>query len=548
MNLLVRKTVVIVVCFLCVTGGRCLAAGAAITNSEAAILADLFAGRTVLRIAIDIPREGMRVLSDSSDGPNRASARAQVREGGRVYTNVAIHLKGGAGSFRPIDDDPGFTLNFEKFAPGQSFHGLKKLSLNNAVQDPSFLNDKICRELFNAAGSPTPQAGFTTVHLNGRDLGIHILTEGFNKQFLRHYFTNVSGNLYQTHGNQEITQPLDVNSGDDPKNDSGLRALASAVREEDHAVRWRRLGETLDLDRFLSFMSMEIMLCHWDGYCMNQNNYRVFHDLGANKIVFIAHGTDQMFGTGTMRFGGDRSGASFPIFPSWHGAVAKAVMSIPEGRRLYLARFGELYTNLFHVDVLLKRVDDLSSVVEAAMTESGSPGLRAYQRIVDDLKAHIEARDKSLARQLAVALKPREVTASGPISLSGWTSKVQEGQPEFDQTATDSRPHVLHISATEGGATGSWRSRVSLEPGSYRFEGEIRVSGLVLANNGGGACLRTSSRRPPRRQLTVDGDWRKFACEFQLETARQVELVCELRALKGEAWFDTDKLQLVPVE
>ena len=209
---------------------------AATTNSEAAILADLFAGRTVLRIAIDIPPDGMRVLSDSSDGPNRASARARVREGGRVYTNVAIHLKGGAGSFRPIDDDPGFTLNFEKFAPGQSFHGLKKLSLNNAVQDPSFLNDKICRELFNAAGSPTPQAGFTTVRLNGRDLGIHILTEGFNKQFLRHYFTNVSGNLYQTHGNQEITQPLDVNSGDDPKNDSGLRALGE--RGTRRGSRW----------------------------------------------------------------------------------------------------------------------------------------------------------------------------------------------------------------------------------------------------------------------------------------------------------------------
>jgi spore coat protein CotH len=547
MNFIVRRAVAILVGLLCAAGGQSLAEGATTTNSEAAILADLFAGRTVLRLAIQIPSEGMRVLSDSPEGPNRASARAEVREGGRVYTNVAIHLKGGAGSFRPIEDDPGFTLNFEKFAPGQSFHGLKKLSLNNAVQDPSFLNDKICRELFKAAGSPTPQAGFTTVQLNGRDLGIHILTEGFNKQFLRHYFTNVQGNLYQTHGNQEITQRLDVNSGDDPKNDSGLRALATAVREQDRDARWRKLGETLDLDRFLSFMSMEIMLCHWDGYCMNQNNYRVFHDLGANKIVFIAHGTDQMFGTGTMRFGGDRSGANFPILPSWHGAVAKAVMSVPEGRRLYLARLGELYTNLFHVDVLLKRVDDLSAVVKTAMTESGSPRLRNYQRIVDDLKAHIVARDKSLARQLAVALRPREETPSGPIPLSGWISKAQEGQPKFDQAGLDSHPHVLHISAMQGNAGGSWRTRVSLEAGTYRFEGEIRVSGVESANNGGGACLRTSSRRP-RRQLTGDVDWRPFACEFQIEDAREVELVCELRALKGEAWFDTDKLQLVPVE
>lgn len=547
MNLIVRTVVAIVVGFLCVAGGRCFAEGAPKTNSEPAILVDLFAGRTVLRIAINIPAEGMKLLSESSDGPNRATTRAEVREGGRVYTNVAIHLKGGAGSFRPIDDDPGFTLNFEKFAPGQTFHGLKKLSLNNAVQDPTFLNDKICRELFNAAGSPTPRAGFTTVRLNGRDLGIHILTEGFNKQFLRHYFTNVAGNLYQTHGNQEINQPLDVNSGDDPKNDSGLRALASAVREEDRAVRWRRLGQTLDLDRFLSFMSMEIMLCHWDGYCMNQNNYRVFHDLAANKIVFISHGTDQMFGTGSMRFGEDMGGANVPIFPAWHGAVAKAVMSVPEGRRLYLARFGELYTNLFRVDVLLKRVDELSAVVKTAIAETDSSNLRAYQRIVDDLKSHIVQRDKSVARQLALASKPRDATSAGPIFLSGWTSKVQEGQPKFDKTAMDGRRHVLHISTEEGGATGSYRSRVSLDPGSYRFEGEIRVSGVVPANNGGGACLRTSTRRG-RRQFTGDGDWRKFSCEFQIENPRDIEFICELRALKGEAWFDTDTLRLVPVE
>src|SRR5260221_11409822 len=183
--------------------GRTSTAGiSASTNSDPAVLSDLFAGRTVLRIEISIPPQGLRALSRNGDGRQRPSALATVKEGGHIYTNVALHLKGGFGSYRPIDDDPGLTLNFAKAAPGQTFHGLKKLSLNNSVQDPTFLNDKIARELFNTAGSPTPRAGFTTVTLNGRDLGIHVLTEGFNKQFLKHYFTNLSGNLYQTHGNQ----------------------------------------------------------------------------------------------------------------------------------------------------------------------------------------------------------------------------------------------------------------------------------------------------------------------------------------------------------
>jgi hypothetical protein len=529
-------------------GGTVLAASSNSTNSETAYLADLFAGRTVLRFQIDIPSSGMRDLSRRWDGgQQRPFALATIKEGGQVYTNVAVHLKGGAGSYRPLADNPGLTLNFEQHAAGQSFHGLKKFSLNNSVQDPTFLNEKICRELFNSAGVPAPRAGFTTVQLNGRNLGIHVLTEGFNKQFLRHYFENVHGNLYQTHGNQEITDRLDVNSGDDPKNDSGLRALAQAVSEEDPAVRWRRLGQTLDVDRFISFMAMEIMLCHWDGYCMNQNNYRVFHDLGANKIVFIPHGMDQMFGMGTMLLGGEQSGAECPIFPQWHGAVADAVMSTAEGRRLYLARLGQLYTNLFHVDVLLKRVDELASVLKSVMEEPGSKPVRGYQRQIDLLKAHIAQRDKSLAGQLAEATKPRDPSFLAPIHLTGWVSKVQEGQLEVESSATESRSNLLHISAARGRASGSWRTRLKLEPGRYRFEGEMKVQSVVGARNGGGAGLRISGQRP-RHELTGSTDWRPFAYEFQVGGDLEIEFVCELRALSGEAWFDAEKLQVARVD
>ena len=529
-------------------GGTARAASFDVTNSESAYLADLFAGRTVLRIQIEIPARGIRDLAVHDwDSQHRPNALATVKEGGQVYTNVEVHVKGGAGSYRPIDDNPALTLNFEKDAPGQSFHGLKKLSLNNSVQDPTFLNEKICRELFNAAGSPAPRAGFTTVQLNGRNLGIHVLTEGFNKQFLRHYFENVHGNLYQTHGNQEITDRLDVNSGDDPKNDEGLKALATAVSEEDPAVRWSRLEKTLDVNRFMTFMALEVMLCHWDGYCMNQNNYRLFHDLGANRIVFIAHGMDQMFGTGTMRLGGEQSSADCPIFPPLRGAVADAVMTTPEGRRLYIARLGQLYTNLFHVDVLLKRVDELSSVVRSAMTNLGPRPAVDYQREVDDLKAHIEQRDKSLARQLAEASRPRDPRRSEPIHLTGWIKRIQDGQPEFDKSAEPSRPNVLHISATRGKAAGSWRSRIQLEPGRYRFEGEIRVKGVEAGSQGAGAGLRISGGRP-KRELSGSTDWRPFAYEFQVGGNHEVEFVCELRAVEGEVWFDAEKLQVVRVD
>jgi hypothetical protein len=147
---------------------------------------------------------------------------------------VALHLKGAAGSFRPLDWNPAMTLNFDKFSAGQRFHGLKKISLNNSVQDPSFLTEKICRELFEAAGVPVPRAAHAQVGLNGRDLGLYVLVEGFNKQFLKRYFKNTSGNLYDGGFVKEITDDLAINSGDNPKDRSRLDALAEAAGSESH--------------------------------------------------------------------------------------------------------------------------------------------------------------------------------------------------------------------------------------------------------------------------------------------------------------------------
>lgn len=131
--------------------------------------------------------------------------------------------------------------------------------------------------------------------INGRDLGLYVLSEGFGKSFLKRYFKNVSGNLYDGGFTQEVTSRLNTNSGDRPDDRSDLRRLANAANEPDPAKRWAQLNRLLDMDRFISFLAMEIMTCHWDEYAMNRNNYRLFHDLETDRMIFIPHGTDQMF-------------------------------------------------------------------------------------------------------------------------------------------------------------------------------------------------------------------------------------------------------------
>jgi hypothetical protein len=501
---------------------------------------DIFAGTNVLRIRLLIPNSGMSALRNTSwgNGQDRPRVKAIVREDGNIYTNVEVHLKGAAGSFRPVDDNPCFTLNFTKNAPGQTFHGYHKISLNNSVQDRSFLTEKICRELFEASGVPAPHAGFAKLELNGRDLGLRVMVEGWGKQFLKRYFTNTKGNLYDGGFVEDINGQLEVNSGDNPHDHSGLNALIRACDER--PIRFSRLQEVLDMDRFLSYMAMDIMVCDWDGYPMNHNNWRLFHDQAANKMVFMPHGMDQMFGV-------ERTTPECKILPRLQGRVARLLIDTPEGKSQYLERVAQLYTNVWHVDAILKRVEQLAAVIRPAIAESsGSSSARYHDAQVEDLKERISQRDDSLRRQLARLTQQPKLVGNDTLRLSGWGRRTQKGSPEF-RLEKSSEGHDLLYLAADGDTICSWRTKTTLEEGAYRFEGKIRTKNVKPSSGepNGGAGLRISGNGVAP-ELTGTQDWQSFSYPFDVsEGAGSVEVICELRASRGEAWFDMSALRVV---
>ncbi|MBI2946319.1 MAG: CotH kinase family protein [Verrucomicrobia bacterium] len=503
---------------------------------------EVFQSTNVWRIQIEISPAGIAALRNThwGNGQKRPTVRATIREGENVYHNVAVHLKGAAGSFRPIDRNPAFTLNFDKFMSNQSFHGLQKFSLNNSVQDRSFLSEQISRELFEAAGVPVPRAAHAKVALNGRDLGLYVLTEGFNKQFLKRYFKNTKGNLYDGGFIRDITDGLGINSGDYPNDHSGLKALAAAAFEPDPTKRMARLEQALDVDRFLSFLAMEVLLVHWDGYAMNRNNWRVFHDLDSKRMVFMPHGLDQTFGAP----GGRASGS---IMPGMQGLVARAVMNTSEGRRRYLERLSQLATNVFKVDSILQRVDELSARIRPAIAETGIDAGHRHDINVDRLKGRISQRIENLSHQLGAVVSVPRIEAGQAVRLSGWRPRTTLGAPGFPQPSVPDGGSLLNITAPGVSSIGSWRTRMLLEQGRYQFRGRIRTKDVrpIPGEDGTGAELRISQGAQPPG-LMGTSDWREFVYQFSVrDAATEVEFVCELKASGGEAWFDTGSLRLL---
>lgn len=491
---------------------------------------DLFEDAFVPVVFVQIPPAGIAALRRSP----RKYVTATLREGDTIYTNVAIRLKGGPGSFRPFDDHPAFTVNFDKFVKNQTFHGLKKIHLNNSVQDNSYISEKISRELFNAAGVPTPRAGNAIVTVNGRRLGLYVLVEGINKQFLRQHFSDPGGNVYDGHSGSEVTQSMPVNSGDKPSDHSQLRALARAIQHSNLDTRRAAIESTLDVDRFLSYMAMETFLWHWDGYCMHRNNFRVFHDRAAGRMVFIPQGLDQILGQ-----------PNGPIFPETGGAVARAVLEIPQFNQRYRARMADLSTNLFRADVINARLREVADRVAVAVENEDPGAVAGYRQRVRSLGRRFQQRSASLQKQLRTAPPVPRPAELPSLSLADWQPTNNLGISRLSRESPGGTNVLLHISTTNG-CTASWRTKAMLPVGKYQFEARLKTHGVVLdpADPRAGAGLRVSRHRIGQKN-SGDRDWTPVTFDFEVrDEASEVELVCELRANQGTVWFDVNSFRL----
>jgi hypothetical protein len=163
------------------------------------------------------------------------------------------------------------------------------------------------------------------------------------------------------------------------------------------------------------------------------------------------------------------------------------------------------------------------------------------------LKHRILRRADGLRRQLAPAARPLEFGNDTYVRLPVWKpSPVRSGEPTLTQAQDPAGHALLTINAGNALSSSSWRTQVVLRSGHYQLEGRLRLDGVAIeaGDTLGGACLRISKGTKPRR-LTGSSEWADYKYAFTLDKDGEVELVCELRALKGEASFDAASLRLV---
>lgn len=343
-----------------------------------------------IEISIAPAPGGVKALAPLMKEP-RKYVKATVTEGDTVYQDVAVHLRGGLGSFRALHDKAGFTFNMNKFATNSSFHGMDKWHLANSAQDGSYLSELVCNEMLRAAGLPAPRVTHATVSINGQMRGFYVVKEGYDKHFLKQNFKTADGNFYDGGFLRDVDQNLQlVRTRKDVKDWADLKALVAAAREPDPAKRFARLEKLLDMDMFISGFCIQAILGDWDGYVFNRNNYRVYHDPDRDKVIILPSGLDQEFGNADQG----------PLVPPMKGMIAIAVFNTPEGKARYLKRMAEINQTIMDPVKWNKRLDELQARLQPEIAKVDAKAGANYPNEVKRIRDFFNIRGKSIERQL----------------------------------------------------------------------------------------------------------------------------------------------------
>jgi hypothetical protein len=228
-----------------------------------------------------------------------------------TINNVGLRLKGQASRY-----DPKFPMKvkFDAFVKGQNFLGLKRMTLNNMVQDPSFVHEATAYKLYRAAGVPAPRTGYSKVSVEGFYMGLYLNIESIDKVFAKRWYKS-TGHIYSGPYNCDVIPNntcYTASTGDAVRTDLNNAGDASLLHG---AAWWTAINNVADMNRVIRLMATDIFMSNWDGYSDAVQNNHFAHFDQDSKLTIIPWGLDQTFTTDpNANLTWDASG---PIFRGW---------------------------------------------------------------------------------------------------------------------------------------------------------------------------------------------------------------------------------------
>lgn len=361
------------------------------TNQDPPKVADvLFDLGAVNTIALTLPKASVTALTNEPYTYAEAQIEVTTAAKKSALTTVGIRLKSGL-SFQPLDKKPAFRIKANEYVPTNRVFGLKRITLNNMVQDASMMSEAIAYSIFRAAGLSAIRSGYAKVTVNGESYGLYAVVENYDGLFSDRHFEGTN-HVYEGMGDLLPTEVANIEVDQGSSTDtSDLTALISAVNDTSDKNWFATVGKLIDLNAFALFWAVENYVGQIDGYTIAANNYYL-HSSNANLFTMMPWGADRCF-------------AEKILFPTCDRVLCKRCGAIDSCAALYDAALDTVVTAVGALDL-----DALITKIEATVAAAVEEDSRK-KSTVDEHKAAVQSLRDFLATRLSEA---KAVMAKSP--------------------------------------------------------------------------------------------------------------------------------------
>ncbi|MEO8500500.1 MAG: CotH kinase family protein [Vicinamibacteria bacterium] len=301
---------------------------------------------------------------------------------------------------------PGIKIDMNKYVAGQAFHSYKSIQVLNSIQDASFLHDLLTYSVYEAVGIAAPQIAPTKMFVNGDYVGLYLLEESVEKQFLRTRVGEDGGTLYKyeytvpytlTYKNDSVSayvpDPFKPETNDSSF-DSGLADFIKAVNQTPQSTFTQTISSYIDPQKVLTYLAVENAVAEYDGFVgeFGLNNFYLYQLAGTKKFMLIPWDKDGSF-----------HAAEWPVLQRLDAnELTKRLIVDPALKSYYLSQVKAIATNFVTTAFLSAKVDQIYPIFkDAAFSDPLKPYSSAdIEASIAGLKGLIAARAGNVTAQI----------------------------------------------------------------------------------------------------------------------------------------------------
>ncbi len=362
-----------------------------------------------------------------------------------AYKNVAIRAKGNT-SLSNVqnygNDRYSLKIEFNHYDNTNTYYGLDKLSLNNIIQDNTYMKDYLTYQMMGYFGVNAPLCSYAQILVNGEEWGLYLAVEGVEESFLSRNYGNDYGELYKPdsmsmgggrgNGGEFNMQMPDMQGGgmggmgssdvsliysdDEYSNYSNIfdnaKTDISDTDKDRLIASLKKLNENSDIEDIVNveevirYFVVHNFVCNFDSYTGSMiHNYYLYEEDG--QLSMIPWDYNLAFG-GFVGGSDATSLVNYPIDTPVSGGTTESrpmlswIFENEKYTELYHQYFAEFISQYFDSGYFTEMIDDVKEMI-SPYVESDPTKFCTYDEFekgIDTLKEFCLLRAESIHAQL----------------------------------------------------------------------------------------------------------------------------------------------------